>query len=167
MEKKWHAIYVSSRQEKKVDEALRQKGIVSYLPIVKTLRVWSDRKKMVEFPLLSGYVFVQMKPIEKDLVLQTRGVVNFVRSNGKIGVIRESEIESLKQLIALGYHMEAFPATKKITKGDKIKITSGALKNLEGWVAEERDESFFDIILEGIGYNVRVKLPEGIIKRTA
>ena len=161
--KNWNAIYVASRQEKKVDEALKQKGIESYLPLVKTLRQWSDRKKMVEFPLLPGYVFVRPDENEKNNVLQIRGVVNYVRHNGQIGVVYENEIEGLRQLIGLGYHLEAFPESRQIKKGDKIKITSGVLKNLEGWVIEDAENSFFEVLLEGIGYNVRTKLPRGIL----
>ena len=59
MKKNWHAIYVASRQEKKVLEALLNKKIEAYLPLIKTLRQWSDRKKLVEFPLMPGYVFVK------------------------------------------------------------------------------------------------------------
>jgi transcription antitermination factor NusG len=56
--KKWHAVYVSSRTEKKINDLLNNKGIEAYVPVVKTMRQWSDRKKMVEMPLLNGYVFV-------------------------------------------------------------------------------------------------------------
>ena len=163
MKENWHAVYVASRQEKKVDEAFKLKGIESYLPLVKSLRQWSDRKKMVELPLLPGYVFVRPHETEKSLVLETRGVVNFVRNDGRIGVIYQKEIDSLKQLITLGYHMDSYPLSKKINKGDKIKISSGPLKNLEGFVIEERESSFFEILLDGIGFNVRVKLPEGVL----
>src|SRR6188472_2452236 len=82
--KNWHAIYVKSRTEKKVGEALEARNIEAYVPVVKTMRQWSDRKKMVELPLLNGYVFVNITLKEQDVVLQTRGVVNFVRSEKKI-----------------------------------------------------------------------------------
>jgi transcription antitermination factor NusG len=58
--KYWHAIYVSSRAEKKVCENLSNKNIEAYVPVVKTIRQWSDRKKKIELPLISGYVFVRI-----------------------------------------------------------------------------------------------------------
>ncbi len=167
MEKNWRAVYVSSRQEKKVNNLLSERGIETYLPLIKTLRQWSDRKKMVEFPLIPGYVFVRSSEMERLAILQTRGVVNFVRNNGKIGIVYNKEIETIKQLIALGYHMEAFPSTSKINQGDKIKIASGTLKNLEGFVIEERESNFFEILIDGIGYNVRVKLPYALLIKSA
>lgn len=163
MKKNWHAVYVSSRQEKKVTEAFQKKGIESYLPLLKTLRNWSDRKKLVELPLLPGYVFVQMQASEKDSVLQTKGVVSFLRCEGKIGIVRNEEIEGLKQLISLGYNLSVFRTEKKLVKGDKIKINSGHLKNIEGFIIEEKGESFFDVYLESVEFNVRVKLPEELL----
>lgn len=161
--KQWRALYVSSRQEKKVQDALLKKGIEAYTPILKTMRQWSDRKKMVELPLISGYVFAHISQQEQDKTIQTKGVVNFVRSEGKVATVREIEIERLKQLIELGYQMEAIGIGTNYKKGDKVKITSGALKNIEGFVVENKEGRFIDVLLESIGQSIRVKLPQEIL----
>ena len=64
-EKYWYAIYVRSRHEKKVHQLLLEIGIESSLPLIKTTRKWSDRKKKVEIPLFRGYVFVKID-VDKD-----------------------------------------------------------------------------------------------------
>lgn len=163
MEKYWHAIYVSSRTEKKISENLQSKNIEAYVPIVKTMRQWSDRKKMVELPLMNGYVFVKISEKEKDVVAQTRGVVNFVRSEGRIAVIREFEINRLKQLVELGYQLEAESISKSYKEGDKVKISSGALKGIEGYVVEGKDSRSIELLLESIGQCIRVKLPKELL----
>ncbi len=162
-EKNWHALYVASRQEKKVFEKLQKKNIEAYLPILKTMRQWSDRKKMVEMPLLNGYVFVKIDITQNEKTLQTPGVVNFVRAEGKIAKVREVEIDRLKQLIELGYQMEANGVKRTYKEGDKIKITSGALRNIEGFVVENKEGRYIDVLLESIGQSIRVKLPEEIL----
>lgn len=161
--KVWRAIYVASRQEKKVNELLGKKGVESYVPLIKTMRQWSDRKKMVELPLLNGYVFAYITPQEQEKTLQTKGVVNFVRIEGKIATVRNSEIDQLKQLVELGYQMEATGIKRNYKEGDKIKITSGALKNIEGYVLNTSDGSLLEIVLESIGQSIKVRLPEEII----
>ena len=161
--KNWHALYVASRQEKKVFEKLQKKNIEAYLPILKTMRQWSDRKKMVEMPLLNGYVFVKIDSTQNEKTLQTPGVVNFVRAEGKIAKVREVEIDRLKQLIELGYQMEANGIKRNYKEGDKIKITSGALRNIEGFVVENKEGRYIDVLLESIGQSIRVKLPEEIL----
>jgi transcription antitermination factor NusG len=161
--KKWHAVYVSSRTEKKITDLLNNKGIEAYVPIIKTMRQWSDRKKMVELPLLNGYVFVKINSAENEKVMQTRGVVNFVRSEGKIAVIRDVEIERLKQLVQLGYHLEATSINKKYNEGDKIKISSGVLKGIEGFVVKTKENNQIEVLLESIGQCIRVNLPNELL----
>lgn len=163
VEKIWRAIYVNSRAEKKAAELLTEKNIEAYVPLVKTMRQWSDRKKLVELPLLNGYVFVHITPAEQEPVLQTRGVVGFVKSEGKIAQVRDIEIERLRQLTALGYHLETQALNHKYTEGEKVKITSGALKNIEGFVIENKEGRYIDVLLESIGQSIRVKLPKELL----
>lgn len=127
------------------------------------MKQWSDRKKIVELPLFNGYVFVCIDSSENERVMQTRGVVNFVRSEGKIATVREEEIARLKQLIALGYQVEAGSIQRTYKEGDKVKITSGPLKNIEGFVIENKEGKYIDILLESIGRSIRVKLPQEIL----
>ncbi len=60
----WYAVYTKPRSEKKLAERLSDQGIEAYLPMRKTLKQWSDRKKMVSEPLISSYVFVNI--FQKD-----------------------------------------------------------------------------------------------------
>ena len=163
MEKHWHALYVSSRSEKKIGESLQAREIEAYVPIVKTMRQWSDRKKLVEMPLMNGYVFVKISSAENNAVMQTKGVVNFVRSEGKIAIIREVEIDRLKQLVDIGYQIEAGAITKDYKEGDKVKISSGALKGIEGYVVESKENRQIEVLLESIGQCIRVKLPKELL----
>ena len=55
---KWYVFYCRSRSEKKVLELLLKEGYTALLPMVKELRQWSDRKKIVIVPLIPGYVFI-------------------------------------------------------------------------------------------------------------
>ena len=161
--KHWHAVYVSSRSEKKVCENLNNKNIEAYVPVVKTIRQWSDRKKMVEFPLINGYVFVKINSLEIDKILQTKGIVSFVRQSGKIAIIREVEINRLKQLVELGYQIETDTNPNEFEIGNKIKIIAGPLKNIEGYILNKLNDKFLLIQLESIGKSIKVKLPGDLL----
>ena len=163
-QKNWYALYIASRQEKKVMQCLQTKNLECYAPMVKTMRQWSDRKKMVDLPLLKGYVFVHLKPIERELVFQVRGIVNYVRSAGKDAVVQDHEILRLKQIVELGYHIEVLHQCLTYREGDKVKITAGPLKNIEGYIVQSKNEKFMDIQLECIGKSIRVKLPVEILE---
>ena len=45
---KWYAVYTRPRFEKQVGQRLLEDGIEAYVPLIKTMRQWSDRKKVVE-----------------------------------------------------------------------------------------------------------------------
>jgi len=69
----WFAAYTRSRNEKKVAGELEEQHIEYYLPLIKTIRQWSDRKKKVEVPLINSYIFVRIIEKEYLKVLQTTG----------------------------------------------------------------------------------------------
>lgn len=163
-EQNWFALYVNSRAEKKVMQSLISKNIEAYVPLVKMMRQWSDRKKLVETPLFNGYVFVNINDSQHELVLQTKGVVNFVRHIGKIAKVRKVEIDRLKQIVELGYHIELDEVKQNYKYGDKVKILSGPLKNIEGFVIDVNKEKYINVLLESIGYSLKVKLPSELLE---
>jgi transcription antitermination factor NusG len=100
LEKNWYAIYTRPRWEKKVAAALTLKQINNYCPVNTVLKQWSDRKKLVEEPLFSSYVFVRVAQDEMLKVIQTEGVLNFVRWLNKPAVIKNAEIELIRKYLA-------------------------------------------------------------------
>lgn len=162
----WNAIYVSSRQEKKILERLTSQGIEAYVPLKKTLSQWSDRKKWVVTPLISGYVFVRSSEAVKQRILQTQGVVSFLRYNGREAVIRQPEIDTLKSIELHGYDIEL--VTEQFEPGDKITIFQGPLKGLSAQVLSiSNDTSICAFILEGTGHSFKITLPKAILKKEA
>jgi hypothetical protein len=79
----WYALYAKPRAEKKLRDRLEEKGVITYLPLQKQLRQWSDRKKWVEEPIFRGYIFVKASEKDFQSILSTPGTVNFVRFGGK------------------------------------------------------------------------------------
>lgn len=158
----WKVIYVSSRAEKKVAERLREKGIECYVPMKKEMKQWSDRKKMVESPLITGYVFVRPMAQQRDLVLQQQGVLNFVRYNGGDASVRELEIEALKSIEKKGYFVEVrFGDTYQ--KGDSVVIQHGPFKGLNGYVNSLANENRYSVCIESIGFALTLKMPKEIL----
>ncbi len=96
--KKWFAVYTKPRFEKRVTEILTRKKIQNYCPINKVLRQWSDRK-LVNEPLFPYFVFIKITECELSSLKQIDGVVNFVYWLGKPAIIRDSEIEAIRQFL--------------------------------------------------------------------
>src|SRR5659263_92745 len=129
-EKGWYAIYTHSRAEKRVSDRLTENGIETFLPLQKTLRQWSDRKKLVERPLISSYVFVKVLPKDFFAVRTTDGVVKFIMLQGKPVVIPEIQITNLR--ILCGSDADVTVSSDVYAKGDTVEVIYGSLTGLRG-----------------------------------
>jgi transcription antitermination factor NusG len=157
MEKRnWYAIYTRSRSEKKTAEAMQNNGYHVYLPLIKTLRQWSDRKKWVEIPLISSYIFVNVTEREYYAILDTPGVVCYVTFEGKAAPIRNSDIEALKMAINKNIPIELI--AKPLKKGQKVKIIAGPMKGAEGEYVSTNHKTNFIINIRQIGFLLKVEI---------
>ncbi len=129
--KKWLVIYTRPKWEKKVDITLKQQGINSFCPLRVVQNKWADRWKTVEIPLFTSYVFVNVNLKEEQKVRQTHGVINFVYFLGKPAVIRDVDMENLKEILANNPDAEIL-GTNQLNAGDRVKVKQGLLCNQEG-----------------------------------
>jgi transcription antitermination factor NusG len=149
----WYAVYVRSRYEKKVHRQLLEQEITSFLPLLETVRQWSDRKKRVSDPLFRGYVFVCIDYHHDHVkVLDTEGVVKFIGIGRNPSVISERDIEWLRRLVR---EPDAVRRTVvSIPPGKKVRVLAGPFRDFEGVVVKEgRDEHlvvYFDSIMQGV-----------------
>lgn len=153
----WHVVYIRSRAEKKVESELQHKNIETYLPLQRKLRQWSDRKKWVEMPLISGYLFVRISRKEYDQVLQATNVVSYVRFEGKAAIIPESQIESL-QLMLKQDNLEITVTQENFEVGQKIEVVSGPLIGLQGKLVKIKGKNKVAVVLEKLGYSAIIEI---------
>jgi len=154
----WHALHVKSRHEFVTERDLEQKGIETFLPTIMKMNQWKDRKKLIEYPMFPGYVFVYTQAnSEHHLeVLKTRGVVAFVcLEPGIPTLVSSDEMETLQRMIASGREIDLFP---HLSQGACVRIKSGPLKGAAGILNRKCEEYSFMINVELLGRSVAVKI---------
>ena len=129
-EASWYAVYTRSRWEKRLAEHLTSKGIEAYVPLRKVLRQWSDRKKLIEEPVIRSYCFVKVASCDYNEVLNTPGAVKFIWFSGKPATIPERQIEILKTITGSDLDVDCLPDT--FQPGVQVKVSSGPLTGLSG-----------------------------------
>jgi transcription antitermination factor NusG len=134
----WFAVRVKSRCEKSVVAMAEAKGIETFLPLYKSRQSWSDRAKLVDFPLFAGYVFCRLNPADRLQVLIIPGVVHFV-GIGKAPIpIDEAEIAALQSAVASGLPVEPHPY---LEVGQRVRLEDGPLTGVEGiYVGNSKNE---------------------------
>ncbi len=162
MLKNWYAIYVNVRHEKKVVVTLREQNIEAYSPVAKKQQQWSDRKKWIEFPMLSGYVFVRIELEDKEKVLLNPSVFSFIKFGGVEAKIKKEDIETLKSVEKTGYDITT--EVKGLKINDEVEILQGFLKGYKGVLVQFGNEDYVQIELLSLKQNVRVKVPKNILR---
>jgi transcription antitermination factor NusG len=162
IESKWYAVYTRPRFEKQVLKSLVDQGIEAYLPLIKTMRQWSDRKKIVEVPLFSSYVFVHIDRSLYDQVLQTHGAVKYITFEGKAASIPSNQIDKLKIIVDSNEKVESTWETRH--RGDQVIVSAGSLKGLQGELITKGDRKKVLVRIHGLDQNLIVEVHSSLIE---
>lgn len=162
---KWYALYTKPRAEKKVLEQFRNLGIEAYLPLNRELRRWSDRKRWIEVPVISSYIFISIPESEYRRVFEVKGIVGYVCHKGEAVVIPDHEIEAMRKTVEnkLDFSIQV----GRIQKGQTITITSGPLKGVTGVVTNIKGTRKLYLHISHIGYSLVVDLHSDTVSEEA
>ena len=151
----WHALHTRYRHEKLVDDLLTRQGFETFLPLYTVVHRWKDRTKKLSVPLFPNYVFVRGVGGHTLRILKTPGVCSIVGSVGRPGVLPDSEIAAIRQVVDHSLPVEPHPF---LTSGDWVRIQSGPLAGLEGILVRTQDRLRFLLSLEALGQSVAVEI---------
>jgi transcription antitermination factor NusG len=141
---------------------LTLKKIPHYLPLKRTLKQWSDRKKWVEEPLIPSYIFVNISQNEYTNVLETKGIVRFIYFSGKIATVPDDQINTLRAYLSSDFEPEI--TFKNLAEGQKVEIIDGKLKGYQGELISYQNQSRLILRFDVLGQSVLLKIPAGYIK---
>jgi transcriptional antiterminator NusG len=129
----WYVIRVKSNTERVVAQSLTNRGITVFLPLEKRL---SKRKNfgMIDFPLFPGYLFAQFEYRAALPVVTCPGVVHIICRGIVPEPVDPGEMHSLLVLSQNAVSMSLLPV---FAKGQKVRITSGPLAEVEGIVLSD------------------------------
>ena len=156
--KKWYVIYTRSRNEKKTASILEKSGVEVYCPIIKEVRQWSDRKKTIEVPLFSSYLFVSLAPCERELVFEAPGVVRYLFWLDRPAIVKDHEIKTLKTWLS-GEVLSA--KVQDLKAGDSLSIQEGPFKGKNG-VIEHINSNRIQLVLKELGLKVSIVIKEAV-----
>ena len=150
----WYVLHTKPRCEKKAEEKLLSLGIKAYCPTRNEIRLWSDRKKRIQVPVLPSMVLVNIEDKDINRVFECRGVVRYMFWLGKRAVVRQSEVDILKKYLKGDYNL-INSKLSNIKVGDNFSLSS--FNNERGIVNRISNNNIW-IYLKSIGYSVKLKL---------
>lgn len=159
----WYAFYTLPRAEKKVAEKLEKHKFEYYLPLIKTLKQWSDRKKMVIEPIFKSYIFVKVLPDEIKRVLPIDGILKIISFGHIPQSIPDSQVAFLKLLLESPDEIEI---SSTLQTGDKVRIIQGPLAGAEGFLGAIGSKNF-KINIEIVGHSIAVAVNPAYLEKIA
>jgi transcription antitermination factor NusG len=153
----WYGLQTRPRHEKVVAQRLEERGVTTFLPLVKEEHRWSDRKKSVQVPLFGCYVFARFTPnrTERLRVLRVEGVFGMVGARGEGTPIPDDQIDAVRSLITGGLPWSSHPFLKI---GQRVRIRSGALNGLEGVLTSRNGDRTLVISVDAIQRSLAVRV---------
>ena len=161
MSKNWIVVRSKPRSEKVAYAQLLDKGIEAYLPLLKERRKWSDRKKWVEFPLFSSYLFANIEVKKSIFVLQTQGVSSLVKFGEEIAIVQDEVINAIKLAIDGGYKLT--PAEYFIA-GSEVEVIEGPMNGVKGIVVQLKGKDRLVIKIDAIQQALSIDIDSRFIK---
>jgi transcription antitermination factor NusG len=153
---RWYALHTRARHEKMVEHRLRECGMETYLPTVQEVHRWSDRKKRVEAPLFSCYLFLRCALTSQDRNQVYRvGSVGFVGSGAAGMAIPDNQIESVRTLLSQTAPWRSHPFVKA---GQRVRIRGGALDGVEGIFVSENGDHSLVVSVDAIQRSLAVRI---------
>ena len=166
-EKFWFAVFTNPRAEKRVAERLELEGYEVYLPLVTTVRQWSDRKKKVKLPLINSYVFVRTTKKELRGTLNTPGVVCILTYLRNPAIIRDHEIINIRILLKQVVNEDGFQTIKSedLAKGEAVEILQGPFKGLSAEYVQHQGRYDVALRIEALGSVILIHVDQEHIRK--
>ena len=159
----WLVFYTKARWEKKVYSNLGRFGFKAFLPLVKELHQWSDRKKKVEVPLFRSYIFVQTDFSKVEEVLKVPGIAWNIRMDSKPAVLRDTDKDLLEKALETGYQLTE-SLTENFEVGEEVEVTQGPLQGIKGRVLKGGNQQLL-IRVESLDKSIKIQIPKDFLKK--
>jgi transcriptional antiterminator RfaH len=156
-EPRWFAVHTRSKSEKWVQQMLSKKKIHAWVPLQRLMRQYQRVRRVVEKPLINGYVFVKIVKNEYVAVLETENVAGFVRFSKNIIAIPEAEMDILRRIV-MEEDLEISVAPTEFSAGDEVEISSGNLAGMRGRVLKVEGKKRLQVELSHLGYSLLITL---------
>jgi len=161
----WLVIKTKPRAEKKLYEQLTKSGYEAYLPTYEALRQWSDRKKKVQQPLISGVVFVKNNVSDIYSLYDYPLIIGVLKEFNKPALVSQQEINNLIILIK-EWNGELIECKESLSlfQGDKVEVVRGNFAGIIGELIAINGKHRLVIQLKKINVEFSVNIPKSYVK---
>lgn len=160
----WFVVKTKSLSEKKVNDRLVAFGFETYLPLITVWRIWSDRKKKVEKPLIPSVVFVRASAQELRQIYPISGVVSILTYLGKPAIVRDFEILNLRILLQQE-DPSKLETVACFEQGEAVEVVKGPFKGVIATAVTDANTYRLIVEIKSLGTGFTVNVPKSYVRK--
>lgn len=161
-EDKWYALYTRHQHERAIARHLELLGFSVFLPLLREVHQWKDRRKIIELPLFPCYVLFSGDIRRRFEVLNIPGVCFLVGHEGKAAVIPAEEVMRMRQALNSPLPVAPHPF---LNCGERVHVHSGPLAGMKGIVIRKRGSLRLVLSIETLRRSVSVEVDQEHVER--
>lgn len=128
---RWMVLHTRSRQEKTTAEVVAAAGGSPYLPLHRRVMYYGHRKRVVEVPLFSCYLFLWGLPDHAYTAVSAKRVAQIIQVPDQVAFARE--LTQVRSAIDAGAVLGPY---RFLTKGRRARVTAGPFEGIEGLIED-------------------------------
>jgi transcriptional antiterminator RfaH len=156
---RWFVAHTKPRREKKVVEYCKRQEIEATLPCYSSAHKYRGKTVVFQKPLFPGYVFIQCDPAQKDAVRQNDHVANLLEVFDQETFQRQ--LQDILVALESNLGVRLAPA---VGEGMRVRIKSGPLQGVEGWVEKRYGMTTVLLRLDFISQAAAVKMEADLLE---
>jgi transcription antitermination factor NusG len=156
----WHVAHTKPRQEKLLAEALAGCGLACFLPLVRQVRFYGHRRRVVDLPLFPSYVFFHGDRGGMSSAVRTGRVVQVLAVPDQAGL--EHELTQIDRALAGQGVLDPYPY---LAVGRRVVVRAGPFMGLEGIVDERRSPGRLVLNVTLLGRSTSLEIDGSLLDR--
>ena len=162
--KRWYVVHTHARAEAMAREHLERQGFETYLPCYLRRRRHARRVEEVPAPLFPRYMFVTFDPgrVAWRPILSTIGVSNLLSEGERPLPVPEGVVEEIAAQ-ENDDGLVSMAREEPYRRGDMVRVTGGPMGGLIGLFDGLSDRERVWVLLDLLGRQLRVKVPDAAV----
>lgn len=156
---RWHVLQTKTRQEKALAATLDAAGVSHFLPLTPRVRYHGGRRRIVQAPLFSSYLFVWGPNEAAYFAMRTKRVARFVDvpDQGRL----DEELQHLRAALERGGQLDPYPF---LTRGRRVRVRAGPFQGVEGLVEERTDADRLVLQIQTLGQATSLEIDADLLE---
>jgi len=150
---RWFVAHTKPRCEKKLLACCQREKLAATLPCYSSVHKYRGKSVVFEKPLFPGYVFVQIVAQSVSGLRQHDLVANLLEVHDQ--AVLEQQLQEIMLALEAGLEVRLAPT---IGEGMRVRIKSGPLRGVEGWVEKRHGMDTILLRLDFISQAAAVRL---------